>query len=63
MGPDAELLEFLGSFEDQDSGWIDPFDLEDTAELSHLNAQTKGMPSRHMEEKDVLPKGDSDEIE
>jgi hypothetical protein len=25
--PDMELLEFLGSFEDGDAGWIDPFDI------------------------------------
>jgi hypothetical protein len=22
------MLEFLGSFEDKDSGWVDPFELE-----------------------------------
>jgi hypothetical protein len=57
------LLEFLGSFEDKDSGWVDPFDLEDTAGLSSFIAQTKPMPLRDMEEKDASPKGDSDEIE
>lgn len=25
--PDMELLEFLGSFEDGDVGWIDPFEI------------------------------------
>jgi len=23
-----EMLEFLGSFEDKDTGWMDPFELE-----------------------------------
>lgn len=23
-----EMLEFLGSFEDKDTGWVDPFELE-----------------------------------
>jgi hypothetical protein len=23
-----EMLEFLGSFEDKDTGWLDPFELE-----------------------------------
>lgn len=61
--PDTELLEFLGSFEDTDSGWIDPFDLAEIAALSSLPVQTKRMPLRHMEEKDASPKGDNDEIE
>jgi hypothetical protein len=26
--PEMEMLEFLGSFEDKDTGWIDPFELE-----------------------------------
>lgn len=25
---EVEMLEFLGSFEDQDTGWVDPFELE-----------------------------------
>lgn len=25
---EAEMLEFLGSFEDKDTGWVDPFELE-----------------------------------
>lgn len=25
--PDLELLEFLGAFEDRDTGWIDPFEM------------------------------------
>ncbi len=24
------IIEFLGSFEDKDAGWVDPFDLEAT---------------------------------
>jgi len=28
LEPEMELLEFLGSFEDKDAGWIDPFELE-----------------------------------
>ena len=27
--PNAEMLEFLGSFEDKDAGWVDPFELEE----------------------------------
>lgn len=27
LEPEMELLEFLGSFEDADAGWVDPFDL------------------------------------
>lgn len=27
--PAPDLLEFLGSFEDRDAGWIDPFELEE----------------------------------
>lgn len=61
--PDAELLEFLGAFEDTESGWVDPFELEDIAALSSLSAQTKQLPLRPMEEKDASAKGDSDEIE
>lgn len=30
--PEAELLEFLGSFGDKDSGWVDPFTLGDEEE-------------------------------
>ena len=26
--PDPAFLEFLGSFEDKDTGWVDPFQLE-----------------------------------
>jgi hypothetical protein len=26
--PGVEMLEFLGSFEDKDTGWMDPFELE-----------------------------------
>ena len=26
--PEMEMLEFLGSFEDKDTGWMDPFELE-----------------------------------
>jgi len=25
--PSAELLDFLGSFDDADTGWVDPFEL------------------------------------
>ena len=25
--PDMELLEFLGTFEDRDTGWLDPFEI------------------------------------
>jgi hypothetical protein len=25
--PDLELLEFLGTFEDRDTGWLDPFEI------------------------------------
>ena len=32
--PDAEFLEFLGSFEDEDGVWVDPFELEDMLALS-----------------------------
>ncbi|MBN1959138.1 MAG: hypothetical protein JW773_13145 [Desulfuromonadales bacterium] len=28
--PSTELLEFLGTFEDKDEGWIDPFEFLDT---------------------------------
>jgi len=33
--PNAEMLEFLGSFEDKDAGWVDPFELE---VMEHDNA-------------------------
>lgn len=26
--PSLELLEFLGTFEDDDTGWVDPFELQ-----------------------------------
>jgi len=35
--PGMEMLEFLGSFEDKDTGWMDPFELE-------ALAKEKGMP-------------------
>jgi hypothetical protein len=28
LEPEMEMLEFLGSFEDRDTGWVDPFELE-----------------------------------
>ena len=36
--PSLELIEFLGAFEDDDAGWIDPFELlvMDTRELENL---------------------------
>jgi hypothetical protein len=36
--PSLELIEFLGAFEDEDEGWIDPLELlsMDDAELDSL---------------------------
>lgn len=39
--PSPELIEFLGAFEDEDAGWIDPLELlaMDEAELDDLQKQ------------------------
>ena len=44
MLPSLEMLEFLGLFEDDDMGWIDPFELllMKDAELDRLQNEEEG---------------------
>ena len=37
---DIAFLEFLGSFSDEDGGWLDPLALEDAVSLSDVTVQT-----------------------
>ena len=49
--PDAEFLEFLGSWHTGDDRWVDPFR---AADLSGAQAATSQKPSRSTEEKEPL---------
>lgn len=37
--PEMEMLEFLGSFEDKDTGWMDPFELEAMAKAKETSEE------------------------
>jgi hypothetical protein len=44
MLPSLELIEFLGSFEDDDMGWVDPLELliMEDVELDRLQSEKEG---------------------
>lgn len=39
--PEMEMLEFLGSFEDKDTGWMDPFELEAMAKAKEPSKEER----------------------